>query len=91
MQTRIATNTLWNLVATAAPMPVALYTIPVLIAGLGKDRFVPLALAWTLIGYFTLFDLGLGRALTQMVSSEGWPHVGALKSRSQRCNARPKP
>jgi O-antigen/teichoic acid export membrane protein len=69
LQTRIAANTLWNLLATAAPMPVALYAIPVLIAGLGKDRFGLLALAWTLIGYFTLFDLGLGRALTQLVAS----------------------
>jgi O-antigen/teichoic acid export membrane protein len=50
-------------------MPVALYAIPVLIGGLGKDRFGLLALAWTLIGYFTLFDLGLGRALTQLVAS----------------------
>ena len=79
MQTRIATNTLWNLVATAAPMPVALYAIPVLIAGLGKDRFGLLALAWTLIGYFTLFDLGLGRALTQLVASEPGRRRGALE------------
>ena len=29
-----------------------------------------LALAWTLIGYASLFDVGLGRALTQLVSKK---------------------
>jgi O-antigen/teichoic acid export membrane protein len=51
-----------------APMLVALVAIPPLIRALGADRFGVLTLAWMLIGYCSLFDLGLGRALTKLVS-----------------------
>ncbi len=50
------------------PMLVAVFCIPILIRGLGKERFGVLALAGVLIGYGTLFDMGLGRALTQLVA-----------------------
>jgi O-antigen/teichoic acid export membrane protein len=66
----LARNTIWNLIGSGAPMLVALFCIPVLIRALGKDRFGILALAWALVGYANLFDLGLGRALTQMVSKK---------------------
>ncbi len=49
-------------------MIVALYCIPKIVVGLGTDRFGVLTLAWVLIGYFGLLDLGLGRALTQVVA-----------------------
>ncbi len=64
----LARNTVWNLVGNGAPMFVALFCIPVLIRGLGKERFGVLALAWSLIGYAGLLDFGLGRALTQLVA-----------------------
>jgi O-antigen/teichoic acid export membrane protein len=64
----LARNTLWNLIGSGAPMVVAFFCIPILIRGLGKERFGVLALAWALIGYASLFDLGLGRALTQLVA-----------------------
>jgi O-antigen/teichoic acid export membrane protein len=64
----LARNTLWNLVGSGAPMVVAVFCIPILIRGLGKERFGVLTLAWALIGYASLFDLGLGRALTQLVA-----------------------
>jgi O-antigen/teichoic acid export membrane protein len=51
-------------------MIVAVFSIPILIRGLGKDRFGVLTLAWALIGYASLFDLGLGRALTQLVAKK---------------------
>jgi len=65
---RLARNAVWNLLSLAAPMLVALGAIPVLIRTLGADRFGILTLAWMLIGYCSLFDLGLGRALTKLVS-----------------------
>jgi O-antigen/teichoic acid export membrane protein len=64
----LARNTIWNLIGNGAPMLVALFAIPILIHTLGKDRFGVLALAWALIGYASLFDMGLGRALTQLVA-----------------------
>jgi O-antigen/teichoic acid export membrane protein len=49
-------------------MIVAVFSIPELIHRLGRERFGVLALAWALIGYASFFDLGLGRALTQLVA-----------------------
>ncbi|MCI0403070.1 MAG: flippase, partial [Acidobacteria bacterium] len=42
--------------------------IPPIIAGLGAERFGLLALAWAVLGYFNIFDLGLGRATTKFVA-----------------------
>jgi O-antigen/teichoic acid export membrane protein len=66
----LARNTIWNLIGSGAPLIVAVVCIPILIRELGKDRFGVLALAWALIGYASLFDLGLGRALTQLVAKK---------------------
>jgi O-antigen/teichoic acid export membrane protein len=66
----LARNVIWNLIGNGAPMIVAVFSIPILIRSLGKDRFGVLTLAWALIGYASLFDLGLGRALTQLVAKK---------------------
>jgi O-antigen/teichoic acid export membrane protein len=66
----LARNTIWNLIGNSAPMIVGIFSMPILIHNLGGERFGVLALAWTLIGYAGLFDLGLGRALTQLVSKK---------------------
>ncbi len=63
-------NTIWNLIGQVAPLLVALFAIPLLIKGLGTARFGVLTLAWAIVGYFCLFDLGLGRALTKMVADK---------------------
>ena len=65
---RIARDTIYNLIGQGAPLLVALFAIPILIKGLGTDRFGILTLAWMFVGYFSIFDLGLGRALTQLVA-----------------------
>jgi O-antigen/teichoic acid export membrane protein len=66
----LARNTIWNLIGQLIPLVVAVFALPPLIRILGTDRFGVLALAWVVIGYFSLFDLGLGRALTQLVSQK---------------------
>src|SRR5467141_3637862 len=66
----VARNTIWNLIGNGSPLIVAVFSIPILIHGLGKDRFGVLTLAWALIGYASLFDIGLGRALTQLVAKK---------------------
>lgn len=66
----LARNTLYSLVGQCAPLLVAIFAIPLLIKGLGTDRFGLLTLAWMVISYFSLFDLGLGRALTQLVAEK---------------------
>jgi len=67
---RLARNVLWNLLGTGAPLLVAIVAIPMLIDGLGTARFGVLTLAWMVVGYFSLFDLGLGRALTKLVAEK---------------------
>jgi O-antigen/teichoic acid export membrane protein len=65
---RIAFHSALNLVGTGSPLLVALFAIPVLIDRLGVDRFGVLTIVWMLIGYLSLFDFGIGRALTKLVS-----------------------
>ena len=66
----LARNVLWNLLGTGAPLLVGIVAIPILIEGLGTARFGVLTLAWMVVGYFSLFDLGLGRALTMLVAEK---------------------
>src|SRR5437879_8952834 len=67
---RLARNSIFNLIGQGIPLLAALLAIPLLIQGLGTDRFGVLTLAWVVIGYCSLFDLGLGRALTQVVAEK---------------------
>src|SRR5687767_6165711 len=64
----LARNTTLNLVGVGVPMVAAFVAIPLLIAGMGTARFGILTIGWVVVGYFGLFDLGLGRALTKMVA-----------------------
>lgn len=64
----LARNSVVNLLGQSAPMAVAIFAIPILIKSLGTDRFGILTLAWVIVGYFSLFDIGLGRALTKLVA-----------------------
>ena len=63
-------NTLLNLLGYGSPLVVALFSIPKIIQGMGTERFGILTLAWVLIGYFGLLDMGLGRALTVIVAEK---------------------
>jgi O-antigen/teichoic acid export membrane protein len=62
-------NSLWNLVGSVAPILLGVIVIPYLIRQVGVEAFGILTLVWALIGYFSLFDFGLGRALTQQIAN----------------------
>jgi O-antigen/teichoic acid export membrane protein len=64
----LARNTALNLMGQALPLLVGLATIPYVVRGLGTESFGILSIAWVLLGYFSLFDLGLGRATTKFVA-----------------------
>jgi O-antigen/teichoic acid export membrane protein len=64
----LARNTVYSFLGLAVPYLVAFASIPFVIRGLGLDRFGILSLVWVVFGYFTLFDLGLGRTTTKYVS-----------------------
>lgn len=64
----LARNSLYNLLGQAVPLLFALAAIPFVVEGLGTDRYGVLLLIWLVIGYFGLFDMGLGRATTKFVA-----------------------
>lgn len=51
------------------PLLLGVVAIPFLYRHLGTEKIGLLTLVWALIGYFSLFDFGLGRALTQQVAA----------------------
>lgn len=61
-------NILWNLTGNALPLLAGVVAFPSLLNGLGIERFGLLSLAWVLVGYLGLFDLGLSRAVTHVVA-----------------------
>lgn len=79
---KLLKHSTYNLLGLGLPLAVAVFTIPILIKELGDARFGLLTLIWAVVSYFGLFDLGLGRALTQrlamLFSEEAHADVGPL-------------
>jgi O-antigen/teichoic acid export membrane protein len=61
-------HTIWNLAGGLLPLIAAAACIPYVLHQLGNEAFGVLTLIWALIGYFSLFDFGIGRALTYELS-----------------------
>ena len=78
----LARNVALNIMGTALPGIAAVAAVPVLARTLGDVRFSVLLLAWTTLGYFSLFDLGMGRAVAHGVADriggEREDEIGAL-------------
>jgi len=66
----VALNSLWNFAGQVSPLLLAVFAIPILVHKLGVDRYGVLTLAWILVGYFSLFDFGLGRAITKLLAEK---------------------
>lgn len=66
----LARNTIITIVGQGLIVATAIAAVPLLIDMLGTARFGVLTLAWVLIGYAGLFDLGLGRALTKFIAEK---------------------
>lgn len=78
----IKRNTLWNLFGSGAPLLIGLAAVPYMHHEIGTERLGVLTIIWALIGYFSIFDFGLGRAITQRIATFETDHNNNLVNKT---------
>lgn len=68
IERNIKQKLLFSFLGYGLPLLIAVLTIPWLVTNLGEEAFGLLTLSWILVGFASVFDLGLGRALTKYIS-----------------------
>src|SRR5579862_1251927 len=61
-------NTVFNLSGELATLGIGVICVPYVVSKLGTDAFGILSIAWLLLGYMSIFELGLSRATTKFVA-----------------------
>lgn len=64
----VGRNTLLNLAGMILPAMLSLVVTPIYIRTIGLGRYGALAVVWVMLGYFSAFDLGMGRATANRVA-----------------------
>ena len=79
---RIGGPVLVTLVSLILPLVIGAVSVPYIIERLGVVRFGVLTLVWGIFGYFSLFDFGIGKALTKRIAeSRSASHEAAVATR----------
>src|SRR5579872_5303448 len=66
--TLLTRNWMLNLLGQVLPLAIAVLATPFVIRGLGTERFGILSIAWVLLSYTSVLDLGLSRATTKFAA-----------------------
>lgn len=70
MKKELSQKTFHSLLVQFLPLVLGLILIPNFIQEMGGERFSFLSLGWAILGYFSFFDLGIGRTLTKIVAED---------------------
>jgi len=71
-------HTTYNLFGSVVPILISVLTVPLFLHLVGDTRFGIIALVWIFLGYFGLFDPGIGRAASYHIARL---HEGSAKDR----------
>ncbi len=66
--TKVVRNTLFNYLAVISTALINIVALPIIIHGLGNDRYGIYVATMSIIGYVALLDLGIGTSLTKFVA-----------------------
>jgi O-antigen/teichoic acid export membrane protein len=75
----ISRNTLINIIGAIIPVIISLLTIAPYLHLIGDARYGVLAIVWLLVGYFGIFNMGLGRAATNQIARQYDVHSLEIK------------
>jgi O-antigen/teichoic acid export membrane protein len=74
----VGKNSLLNIMGVTLPLYFAYFSIPELMETLKEENFALLLFMWSIVGYFGIFDFGVGKALVYKISNQDKNSYGEI-------------